>query len=170
MLQACAQSHNGHFLQPMSFRLPCCLFSLYQIWQRKLTLFSKIKTCFLWYFGMHNLWHKFRLSSLQTSHRISLLLQLWHTISLAFLIYFLIMFPFSRMFWKFIFLSWIPSSRFLFILAFPFLLQPRKDACQPLLDIFQMLWQMVLSVFYLCVEVCQATQGIPSHIECRQMS
>jgi hypothetical protein len=26
-----------------------------------------------------------------------------------------------------------------------------------------MLWQMVfLSVFYLCVEVCQATQGIPS--------
>jgi hypothetical protein len=34
-----------------------------------------------------------------------------------------------------------------------------------------MLWQMVfLSVFYLCVEVCQATQGIPSYIECRQLS
>jgi hypothetical protein len=58
------------------------------------------------------------------------------------------MFPFSHMFWKFLFLSWIPSSRFLFILAFPFLLQPRKVACQPLLDIFQMLWQMFRAVFW----------------------
>jgi hypothetical protein len=87
------------------------------------------------------------------------------------IIYFLIIFPLSHRFWKFIFLSWIPSSRFLFILAFYFLLQTWKNACLPLLDIVQMLWQMVfLSVFYLCVEVYQATQGIPSYIECRQLS
>jgi hypothetical protein len=64
----------------MLFRLPCCLFSsLHQLWQRKLTLSSKIQTCFLWYFGMHNLWHKFRFLSLQTLHSIYILLQLWHT-------------------------------------------------------------------------------------------
>jgi hypothetical protein len=68
------------------------------------------------------------------------------------------MFHFSHMFWKFFFLSWFPSSRFVFILAFPLLLQPRKDACQPFLDIFQVLWQMVfLPVFSLCVELYQAT-------------
>jgi hypothetical protein len=104
---------------------------------------------------------QFRLSSLQTSHPIFFLLHLRHTelqSSYHLLIYFLIMFLLSHVLLKFIFLSWIPSSRFLFILAFPFLLQPWENACQPLLDIFKILWQMVFLVFLcllLCVEVCQ---------------
>jgi hypothetical protein len=113
------------------------------------------------------------LSSQRTSHTIFILLQIWHTeLHSIYHLRFLIIFPFIHMFWKFIFLSWFPSSRFLFILAFPFLLQPWKDAYQTFLDIFQMLWQMVvfLSVIYLCVEVCQATQEIPSYIQCRQLS
>jgi hypothetical protein len=88
-----------------------------------LTLSSKIQTCFLWYFGMHNLCNKFWLSSPKTSHPISILLKIWHSelqSSYHLLIYFLIMFILSHMFCKFIFLSWIPSSCYLFILAFSF--------------------------------------------------
>jgi hypothetical protein len=118
-----------------------------------LTLSYKIQTCFLWHFGMHKLWHKFVLSSQRTSHPISILQKILRTelhSRFHLLISFLIMFHLIHIFWSFIFLSCITSSRFLFILAFRFLLQPCKDACLPLLDISQMLWQMVfLSVFVL---------------------
>jgi hypothetical protein len=122
-------------------------------------------------FGMHNLCNRFSLSSLQTSHPIIILLQLWHTElhsryhllfnNVSFEPYGLeVHFPFLDSFFT-----------FRFILAFPLLLQPWKDACQPLLDIFKMLWKIVfLSVFYLWFDVYQATQGIPSYIECRQVS
>jgi hypothetical protein len=137
----------------MLFRLPCCLFSsLYQLWQRKLTLSSKLQTCYLWYFGMHNLSNRFWLSSLKNSHPVSIFLQIWHTeLHSSYLLFNNVSFePYVL---KFRFLSRTPS-RFLFVLAFPFLLQPWQYSCQPLLDIFQMLWQMVfLSVFYLYVDV-----------------
>jgi hypothetical protein len=86
MLQACAvHLHHSHrviivviFFNVISSVL-FSVFSLYQLWQRKLRLSSEIRTCFLSYFGMLNLWHKFWLSSQRTSHPISIPLQLWHT-------------------------------------------------------------------------------------------
>jgi hypothetical protein len=83
----------------MLFRLHCCLFSsFYQRWQGKLTLYSKIQTCFLWYFGTHNL------TDLDFHHykpRIEFLFFCnYGTLNyIQVIIYFLIMFPLSHMFW-----------------------------------------------------------------------